>query len=162
MRCLIESRESAELLLAYASRKLDAETEATLERHCEACPACREFAEAQRAVWTALDAWEALPVSADFDRRLYRRIEEQVSWWDRLVRPFRPMLVQRGLPIAAAACLAVTAGILVDRPAGLPGDVPSVQAEAVQADQVETALDDMEMLREFHRTVRSDTGHTVM
>jgi hypothetical protein len=162
MRCLIESQESADLLLAYTARKLDPETAAVLEQHVEVCASCRQFAESQKAVWAALDAWEAMPVSADFDRRLYQRIEEQVSWWDRLIRPFRPMLVRQGLPIAAAACLAIMAGVLVDRPAYAPVESQSVQAEAVQADQVENALDDIEMLREFHHTVRADASRTAM
>ena len=74
MNCPIENRESAEILLAYCARKLDAGSSAILEEHIKICPACREFAEGQQSVWKALDAWEAAPVSPDFDRRLYARI----------------------------------------------------------------------------------------
>src|ERR1039458_6662773 len=100
MKCPIETRESAELLLAYCNRNLDAESTAMLERHMEVCPACREFASGQRAVWEALDVWEAAPVTSDFNHRLYRRIDREVSWWHLLMRPFRPVLVRQGLPIA--------------------------------------------------------------
>ena len=90
MNCPIESPEGPALLLAYGSRRLDAHAAAALEQHLESCSACREFVAGQSAVWNALDLWEAAPVSPDFDRRLYRRIEEQVAWWELLLRPFRP------------------------------------------------------------------------
>ena len=160
MRCPLETRESAGLLLAYCSRKLDAETAAVLEEHMESCPACREFASAQRSVWETLDAWEAAPVSPDFDRRLYRRIEREVSRWDLLIRPFRPLLVRQGLPIAAAVGVMIMAGVMLDRPAVPPSaprqDTAQVQTESLRSDQVEHALDDMDMLRDFSRLVRQE------
>jgi anti-sigma factor RsiW len=164
MKCPIETRESAEVLLAYCARKLDAESTAAIERHIGICPACREFSRAQRAVWEALDAWEAAPVSADFDRRLYRRAGQEVSWWDLVTRPFRPMLVRPGVPIAAAACLVMIAGVVLQRPASLPPPAApeSAQVEAVQPDQVETALEDMQTLREFNRLVRPDSADSKM
>ena len=156
MKCPIETRESAELLLEYCARKLDPESTAILQRHIEICPACREFADGQRALWDALDAWESTPVSADFDRRMYSRIEKEVSWWDLLVRPFSPLLVRRGLPVAAA-CLVVMAGVLLERPSAVPRqDAESAQVETVQPEQVEHALDAMEMLSEFSQHVRTD------
>jgi anti-sigma factor RsiW len=164
MRCPIETQESADQLLAYTARRLEPEAAAVFERHMESCAACRQFAQAQQAVWSALDAWEAMPVSVDFNRRLYRRIEEQGSWWQRLTRPLRPVLVRQGLPAAAAACLLVTAGILIERPGSTPSESQSAQIEAVQAvqaDQVEDALEDMELLREFHSTVRADASRTL-
>ena len=164
MKCPIETRENAELLLAYCTRKLDAESTATLERHMEICLACREFASGQRAVWEALDAWEATPVTLDFDRRLYRRIDREVSWWHLLRRPFRPVLVRQGLPIAAAACLVVMAGVLLERPASAPPtkQPQSAQVEDLQADQVEHALDAMHMLGEFSYRVRGDAADSKM
>jgi anti-sigma factor RsiW len=164
MKCPIETRENAELLLAYCTRKLDAESTATLERHMEICPACREFASGQRAVWEALDAWEAAPVTLDFDRRLYRRIDREVSWWHLLRRPFRPALLRQGLPIAAAACLVVMAGVLLERPASAPpaAQPESAQVEALQPDQVDHALDAMHMLGEFSYRVRGDATDSKM
>ena len=165
MKCAIETRESAELLLAYCDRKLDAESTAILERHMEVCSACHEFASGQRAVWEALDAWEAAPVTQDFDRRLYRRIDRETSWWHLLMRPFRPALVRQGLPIAAAACLLVMAGLLLERPAGAPPAAPrphSAQVEAFEADQVDHALDAMHMLGEFSHRVPGDAADSKM
>lgn len=164
MKCPIETRENAELLLAYCARKLDAESTAILERHMEICPACREFADGQRAVWEALDAWEAAPVTQDFDRRLYRRIDREVSWWNLLLRPFAPAFVRQGLPIAAAACLVVMAGVLLQHPAAAPpvAQPQSAQVEALQPDQVDHALDAMRMLGEFNYRVRGDAADSKM
>jgi anti-sigma factor RsiW len=163
MRCPIETQESAELLLAYSHRKLDAETAAILEQHINGCPACREIADGQRAVWEAMDRWEAPPVSADFDRRLYRRIEEEVSFWDRMLRPFRPFLVRQGLPVAAAATLLIVAGLLVERPANVPPRVPvSAQVDVVAPEQADHALQEMEMMREFNRLIHPDAAEPKM
>ena len=164
MKCPIETRESAELLLAYCTRKLDAESTAILERHMEVCPACREFASGQRAVWEALDTWEAAPVTLDFDRRLYRRIDREVSWWQLLMRPVRPALVRQGLPIAAAACVLVMAGVLLEGPASAPpvAQPQSAQVEAIQPDQVDHALDAMYMLGEFSSRMPRDAADSKM
>ncbi|MCX6630151.1 MAG: hypothetical protein NTW28_21235 [Candidatus Solibacter sp.] len=154
MNCPLETREDAQLLLDYCTRKLEPESVAILERHIAICGACLEFALGQRAVWQALDAWEAAPVSQDFDRRLYRRIDAQVSWWSLLLRPFRPPFgmatLRRSLPATAMACLLVMAGILVERPVVSPEPAPN------QMEQVEHALDEMEMLSEFSRHLRAD------
>jgi anti-sigma factor RsiW len=153
-----------DLLLSRASGKLDAVAAAVLEDHIGRCPACREFARGQRAVSEALDAWEAAPVSLDFDRRLYHRIENEVSRWDLLLRPFRPVTFRRGLPAAAAAGLAIAAGLLLERPAAPPVSLSpdSAQVEALQPEQVEHALDEMEMLSEFgHRLHAADSDSRI-
>jgi len=165
MKCPIETQDNAELLLDYCARKLDPETQAILERHLAVCPACREFQQGQNAVWQALDAWDAMPVSSDFDRRLYQRIEAETareSWWSRLVRPFRPFfeapLMSRSVPLAAAACLLVLAGVILEQPNNVSVS-EEVAAEAIQPDQVERTLDDMEMLQQFRLTQASDSGN---
>jgi anti-sigma factor RsiW len=164
MRCLIETQENAELLLAYCSGSLDAERTAMLEEHLRGCPSCREFAGSQRAVWEALDTWEPAPVSPDFDRHVYQRIQEEVSWWDVVMRPFRPVLLRQGLPIAATAGLVLMAGLLFQHPGNVPpSTVPeSAQVEGMPPEQVEHALDEMEMMREFNRLVHPDTTETKM
>ncbi len=157
MHCPLESQEGSALLLAYSSGTLEPESAVRLQRHLEACPGCRQFVEDQTAVWQALDSWEAPPVSADFDRRLYQRIERQVSWWDLLIRPFRPLIPSRSLPIAAAAGVLVMAGFLLDRPAVAPAPSPqSAQVEALQPDQVQHAVDEVEMLNQFNHLMRSE------
>jgi len=158
MNCPLENQETSALLLAYSSNRLDTDSAVPVQRHLETCAACRQFVERQSAVWDALDLWKAEPVSADFDRRLYQRIEQQVSWWDMLLRPLRPFLVPQGLPIAAAAGVLIMAAVLLDRQAVVPPVPPpqSAQVEALQPDQVEHALDEVEMLNQFNRLMRSD------
>ena len=159
MNCPTENREGAEILLAYTAGKLDRARSAKLEEHLKVCAACRAFAGAQDSVWKALDAWEAAPVSPDFDRRLYARIEKEVSLWDLIVRPFRPLLVSRGLPIAAAAAVVLMAGFLLERPAGMtPASAPETSAtvEAVGPEQAEQTLREMEMMRELNRLVHPE------
>ena|SRR5437763_171041 len=157
MLCPIEVPERAELLLDYCARKLSPEVSAAIERHVEICPACREFVQGQEAVWHALDGWEAAPVSMDFDRRLYQRIEQRSSSWDRMVRPFRALLAYRAVPAMAAVVLIVTAGVMLQgpgtAPAPLPPDLAIVEG---QAEQMEQALDAMDMLSEFSRKVRPE------
>jgi hypothetical protein len=159
MNCPLESRENAQLLLDFCTRKLEAEPLAILERHIAMCGTCREFASGQRAVWQALDAWEAAPVSADFDKRLYWRIEAQISWWDLLLRPFRPVTLRRSLPATAMACLLVMVGVILERPtvSPVPAANDMVQVDSVEPEQVEHALDTMEVLNEFSQHVRTDS-----
>jgi hypothetical protein len=174
MNCPLETRENAQLLLDYCTRKLAPETVATLERHIAICGRCREFAGSQRAVWQALDAWEAAPVSRDFDSRLYQRIEAQdgcqVGWWNLLLRPFRSpfspifspifskVTLRRSLPAAAMAGLLLMAGVILERPTISPAPPAEdmAQVDSVQPEQVERALDAMEILNEFSHHVRSD------
>ena len=158
MNCPMENRES-DLLLAYCAGRLDITRSVEIEEHVKTCAACREFAERQQAVWKALDAWEAAPVSADFNRRLYARIDQDVSWWDLILRPFRPLTMRHGLPIAAAAGVVIMASFLLERPAGMPpGAVPQTSAniESVAPDQAEQTLSEMEMMRELNRLVHSE------
>jgi anti-sigma factor RsiW len=157
MNCPLETRNS-ELPIAYAAGELDAAAAAAFERHLEICPGCQELAVAQRAVWEAMDAWEAPPVSADFDQRLYRRIhqeEAQPSWWERFVRMAVPMPFRQAVPLAATACLLLVAGLMVQDRHTAPA-VSSAPA-TVQVDQVENTLDDLELLRQFNAPIPANS-----
>ncbi|HJT88064.1 MAG TPA: zf-HC2 domain-containing protein [Bryobacteraceae bacterium] len=161
MTCPIETG-SQEALLQYSSGKLTGAAAALVEQHMESCSACREFVRAQRAVWTALESWEAGPVPADFDRRLYERIE-QTPWWEGLLRPFRP-LAHRGLPAAAAAAgVMMIAGYLLDSPPKFhpPAAPQSAAVETLKPEQIEHALDQIEMLHQFDHVMRGDASHTM-
>ena len=163
MRCPIETQENAELLLSYSARRLNPESTAILEAHMEMCPACREFRDGQKAVWEALDQWEARPISPDFDRRLYRRIEEQeqLGWWARIFGPLRPMFLKPALPLAATACLVLVAGFIIDNPGRI--SAPMVEnPQAPEVEQVERTLEDLEMLRQFNLVapVREDKSRS--
>ena len=146
MRCPLESPGNASLLLDNCALRLDAAAAAALLRHMDGCAACREFQAAQRAVWTALDEWEAAPVSQGFNRRLYQRIdaEARAPWRSRLVALWKPVL-----PLAAACAVLVAVALFNNPPAGPPGPASPVRVEMGQVDQVESALEDLEMLRQF-------------
>jgi len=169
MKCPIENREGEELLLNYALGALDAQEAALFEQHTLSCEACAKFAREQKSVWGALDLFEPAPISADFDRRLYQRIDQisaRASWWDRVAAAVRsPMLAHWGLPIAAAAAVLAVAGFIWERPGTAPAkpQTPlSAEVDNLQADQVQHALDDMEMLREFNHLMRSDAAKSKM
>ncbi|MGA7240700.1 MAG: zf-HC2 domain-containing protein [Bryobacteraceae bacterium] len=168
MSCSIENRE--EQLLDYVSGSLDTQDAALFEKHLKTCAACSEFVAGQKAVWEALDLFEPAPVSPAFDRHLYERIS-RTSWWDRLVAsvsvPVRaPAFLRQGAPLVAAAAVLTAAVIVWERPAPAPPAQPApLSAEAdqtLQPDQVQRALDDMEMLREFNHPVVSDPAQSKM
>ena len=156
MTCPIERRNSVELL-EFCACRLPAERAAWLEQHLSACSVCRDFVAQQRAVWQALDRWEAPAISADFNRRLYQRIAAQTGWRDRWLAPLRGLLVRQGLPIAAAACLIVVAGLISER----PSPVARPQAATVdnlQPEQVDHVFDDIQMLSDFTQVTRAEAG----
>jgi len=169
MTCSIENRE--ERLMDYLAGSLDAREAALLEKHVETCSACGEFVSGQKSVWEALDLFEAPTVSAAFDRQLYERIAG-TSWWDRVMAsigsPFRaPAFLRQGVLLTAAAAALTTAVVLWQRPAPAPSPARqpaqlSAEAETLQPDRVQRALDDMEMLREFNHLVVSDPAQSKM
>src|SRR5215472_4597311 len=108
MICPMENGDHAELL-ALTAQQLEEPQVVRLQEHLGACSRCREFVARQQAVWQALDAWEAPAITSDFDRRLFRRIEQRPSWRDRY------WAFQHWVPIAAAACLIVVAGWVSSR-----------------------------------------------
>lgn len=156
MRCPVQSRENADLLLAYCARKLDAESASLFERHLENCAECRAFTEAQQAVWRALDEWGNIPVAPDFNRRLYARIEaeERRGWWRRVAAQWANSFWLR--PAAPVAAM-VLAALLIQMPHA--PELPSVQvAETVDVDRLERALEDLEMIRQLQLEPRPEVG----
>ncbi|MGA2197161.1 MAG: zf-HC2 domain-containing protein [Bryobacteraceae bacterium] len=161
MNCPMEARQGSELLLEYTAGRLAPGEAAALEAHLESCARCREFARSQKMVWQALEAWEAEPVSLDFDRRLFARIEQApLSWWARLTG----QVMHHAVPVAAAAGVMILAGLMLERPAVTPVAPPqeSAQVETLGPEQVQSALDDMQMLRDFNHLVRADSAEPRM
>ena len=72
MGCSLDKSVAEELVIAYAARTLDPAAEADYERHLSLCAGCRELADQQRTVWSALEEWRALPVRR---RRLLRQCQ---------------------------------------------------------------------------------------
>jgi len=144
MNCPIKTQENREWLLEYSAGQLDRERTAMIERHMEACPACARFVEEQRVVWDALGQWESPELSADFNRRLYQKIDQAQpsSWLQRFWRPMVPV---------AAMCLLIVAGVVLHTPTAVVNPVHS-HVEGVEPEQVERTLDDLQMLRELSMT----------
>jgi anti-sigma factor RsiW len=136
----------AELIIAYAARTLAPEEKAAFERHLVTCGSCRELAAEQRAVWSALDELAPLPVSRNFDAQLYQRIAEErrIGWFQRLLRG--DWSWQPAMPVAAACAVLVVAFLLKD-PGPFVTPQPTAQPK-LQIEQVESALDDMDMLKQ--------------
>lgn len=155
MGCPFDSGGANELVLAYSAGTLDAAGAARFELHLETCAKCRELSEAQRKVWSALDAWPAAVPSSDFDQRLFRRIalEQARPWWRRIAvvwswKPVAPVIV---------ACCALIAAFLVKTP--LLNPEPQSQPETVdKIEQVEHQLDDIDMLKQLGVESPSDRG----
>jgi len=160
MRCPVEAG-SPEILLDYSARRLAPEAVSVLERHITICPACGRFSEAQRAVWSALDEWEAAEPTPTFDRRLYARIEADAArpWWNRIFQHgfgWKPALAGVMATVAIAAVFIVPNYSWVER-------TPQVRQESLEPDQVERALDDLEMLRQLSppNTAASESGQAL-
>ena len=156
-----------ETLLDHAGGLGDSETRANVERHVEACPACHEFVAAQRALWSALASWEAPPVSAGFDRKLYGRLEAEAPWREKALHWIRPVWVRRSVPVFAAGLALAAVVLVVQRPGPAPAVVPvattvprviqkAAQMEPLRADQIEGALQDMKSLQQFDGVMGSD------
>jgi hypothetical protein len=137
----------------HCAGKLEAEVAAAVERHIEQCAACREFCQAQARVWSALDAWDAEPISQSFDARLLERIEEghRASLWRWIWRP--------ALPLAAVA-IVIVAVFLMRVPNGPNKPVAGKNAEVVDVDQVERTLDDLDMLKQLYTVPQAEAAGT--
>lgn len=146
MNCPLQTQQT-ELLLDYSAGRLEAKTKTLLERHMETCPACAAFQTGQAAVWDALDAWEPAPVSLDFNRRLWQRIDasEAAPWYRNLSETLRYANWKPVVPLTAAI-LVIAAGFLLDNPGG-KSPVPGVSVK--EADQVEQTLDDIQLLHQL-------------
>jgi hypothetical protein len=122
--------------------------------------------EQQQGVWEALEAWEPVELSAGFDERLYERIEQSrakgfAAFWSWLSRPGEWIAVARpGLAGALAALLLAAGGIVSYQPQS--ADRVAVQrpwqAETEFVEQIDQALDDIEMLADFEALVLEPEG----
>jgi len=146
MECPLKSGDGGELIVGYRAQTLDPRIAAAFERHLKDCTSCRQLSAAQQAVWLALDAWEPRPISSDFDRKLLERIavEERLRWWQRLrlaPRSWHPAIS------VTVACAALLAAFLLRAPMNVSTPVPA--QPKFQIEQVEHALDDMDLLKQI-------------
>lgn len=166
MICPIE-RDETDLLLddaagTLARRGLHAEVAAELAEHMKTCPACTAFRRDQKAVWDALDLWEAPPVSADFNRRLWQRIDAAaaVPWYRNVAESLRIANWKPMIPLTAALLL-VVGGFLLDHPRAKTTAAPD-SVSIVEADQVEQTLDDIQLLRQLDMAPAAGNSKTAM
>jgi anti-sigma-K factor RskA len=155
-------------MVALTAGALTPAEQETLERHIAECAECRRLADEQKVVWSALGAWTVPAVSEDFDQRLHARIavEARRPWWKRewdslshARFSWKPVL-----PVAAA-CVALFGVFLAHNPVSLgtsptaPAAVIRMQdAQKVDVDQVERALDDIDMLNQLDAPVTVPHG----
>lgn len=140
--------------------------------YLQASPECRAMYEQQQAVWEALDLWEPAEPSAGFDRALYETIERGeanglTGGWGWLGRPLEWLRLdwlrldwlsglRPGLAAGLAALLLIAGAIVTYQPrrsetAVAARQIPRVETEDV--DQIDQALDDIEMLVDFEALV---------
>jgi len=137
MICPTKDKQSAGTLVEYCAGTLDPARASEFEQHAAECVECGRQVARQRALWQTLDQWTPAEVSPDFDARLYARIarEEAAPLWKKwLALGWKPALV------TAAAGAAILIGLLVHSPQ------PPARADMVDIDQVEHALEDLDML----------------
>ncbi|MBK5293144.1 MAG: hypothetical protein JJE04_15910 [Acidobacteriia bacterium] len=154
--CPIQDRENAGILLDYCDRKLDPDMMALLDSHVSQCAGCRQALAAQQLVWEALDSWDPAPVSIDFNRRLYQRIDKEAAtaWWRRMFQPVLPFSMRPALPMAAA-CIVLMAVFLFQAPSEQQLQ-KKMTVEFIDVEQVEKTLDDMEMLRQMEGLLQEE------
>lgn len=163
MICPLQTEET-DLLLddsagRLARRGLDNAQTAALAQHLRSCPNCAAFRKEQKAVWDALDLWEPAPVSMDFNRRLWQRIEAAaaVPWYTSLAESLRFANWKPVIPLTAAI-LVIAGGFLLDHPGG-KSPVPGVSVS--EADQVEQTLDDIQLLHQLDAVTAPGSSKTM-
>jgi len=151
MGCSLNGGVAAHLVIEYVAGTLDDGTAGGFEAHLKTCASCRQLLAEQQSVWASLDAWHAIEPSPNFDQRLSERIaqEEQLPWWRRLAwlnLSWRPVL-----PVAAASALLLIA-FFIKQPRFANSSVESTHEPRIEQ-QVQRALDDMEMLTQIGQDV---------
>jgi anti-sigma factor RsiW len=149
-----------DVLLDYTAGCLDPVQTVLFERHADQCERCAALRTAQAAVWLKLDEWKPAPVGADFNRELWRRIDADArpsSWMSRVAAAMQLRLWVRIAPLAVAMALVVT-GFVFDHSANRPAKLQtkttsSIVVTASEADQLERALDDIQLLHEVDAEV---------
>lgn len=161
MTCPLLSEDTMYVLLDYSAGRLDQVRTASLTRHAASCEACAAFLGEQASLWQTLDEWEPQPVSMDFNRRLWARIDglRTQPWSRRFSAAVRFGAWKPAIPLAAAV-LVVAAGFVMDHRGGAPASPAAVAGSGVsviEVDQVEKTLDDIQLLKQLD-TAGTDTS----
>ena len=128
-----------------------------VEAHLRTCGNCRDLLRAQQALEEVLDEWEPDPISPDFNRRFWARVEREnrrypaARWFASLAARWTPLSWQ---PVAslAAACVLAAAALSIQVPNALRygGEPSHPTAERIDVEQVERTLEDIEMLQQLN------------
>jgi len=157
MNCPLQSENTIDVLLDYSAGKLDRARLSRFEQHLPTCAECSAFLTGQTELWQTLDAWEPEPVSMDFNRRLWQRIDAEAAlpWYRKLADSLRTGAWKPALPLAAAVLL-VTTAFVMDHQRSVPATEGIATASGVSAgtsnaapldaDQVEKTLNDIQLL----------------
>ena len=151
MNCPTKGNEDAEILLDYCAQTLSPLQTEEFEIHLKQCADCSRLVAAQKEVWGALDTWTPVPVSSNFDARLYARIaEEQTApawqlWLRRVFHPPVPYPLWKSAVPLLAACAVLAAGLAVRTPNAKIVQ-HQLRADKVDIEQVEQTLEDFDIL----------------
>ena len=153
--CPTPSCPTDDMLLDYIAGRLNRTEAAHFDAHADRCARCAALRASQAAVWQSLDEWKPAPVSAGFNRELWRRIDadaHQTSWTRELAAALQFSFWKRLAPLAVAVALIVT-GFMFDhsgtRAMIVPTNSPApIVVTASEADQLDRALDDLQLLHE--------------
>ena len=168
MNCPLKSEETLEVLLDHSAGKLDPIRAAQLEQHRLICAECSAFLAGQTDLWQTLDAWEPEPVTADFNRRLWQRIDAEAAapWYRKLADAFGMGMWKPAMPLTAAVLL-VAAGFMLDHPSARSVTMkPAVETASgvslIDVDQVEKTLDDIQLLGQLDASVEAPNSSKTM
>ena len=158
MECPQKSGKAIELMMSYTAGTLEPEKQIELERHLPICEGCRKAAADRKAIWDALDVWRPAAISENFSARLYRRIaeEEAAPAWRKILRMPWGSLFRPAVPVAAA-CAALAIAFIVKDPL-LHRHSTTTLPQKISIEQVERALDDMDMLKQLSAPAPAE-GH---
>lgn len=143
--------KAAEIAIDYCAGTLESSRSVEFELHLNHCAECSRVVNAQRELWETLDRWASPAVSSNFDAHLYARIAREnsspgwVRWMRRVFQPPVPVVAWKSALSLAAACAVLAAGLVVHAPHPA-NNRQQVRAEHVDIDQVQTALDDIDVL----------------
>lgn len=147
MMCIKDNQQGAEILTDYCAGTLDPVRAAELQAHLQECAECQNLAEAQRAVWEMLEVWKPIEVSPDFDAKLYARIAQERTEpaWRRWLF-WRPVAALAGVGAVLALALLVRMPDSTSHVQSDPSHQVQISSEKIDVDQVEQALEDMDLL----------------
>lgn len=138
------------------------------EKWLDRDPELRELMEQQSALFEALDEWCAPEPSAEFDRVLAERVEAERArrgWLDsvrdavgKLSAPRWAALGTCAAALAAALWLGPAPGSDVDQAPKTAAALPPSPAADAYFDELDQALDDLEMLVDFDVAVPASTA----